>query len=124
MVDDCTCCIVIHDKPINLDRKSSRGLEMKVTCLFFKSFNKLRSLSFFLMQFFGHIIIMLLSKKEKLTNIFLVPLQPGLNRLVLSIEVVHVRNQILDHIHVRQRINLGHFTVNIDFTENKNKKVE
>jgi len=38
-------------------------------------------------------------------------LQPGLDTPVLFIEVVHIRNQVLDNVHVRQRINLGSLVI-------------
>ena len=38
-------------------------------------------------------------------------LKPGLNRGILLIEVGHVSNQILDHIHVRKRTNRRHLVV-------------
>ena len=34
-------------------------------------------------------------------------LQPRLDAAVLLVEVVHVRHQVLDHVHVRQRVYLG-----------------
>jgi len=38
-------------------------------------------------------------------------LQPGLDTPVLFIEVVHIRNQVFDNVHVRQRINLGSLVI-------------
>lgn len=37
----------------------------------------------------------------------LVALQPRLDGLVLAVEVGEVRHQVLDHVHVRQRVDLG-----------------
>jgi hypothetical protein len=34
-------------------------------------------------------------------------LQPRLNAAVLLVEVAHVRDQVLDHVHVRERVNLA-----------------
>ena len=36
-----------------------------------------------------------------------VPLQPGLDGPVLLVEIVHVRHQVLDDVHVGQRVHLG-----------------
>ena len=33
-------------------------------------------------------------------------LKVGLNRLVLSVEIIHVRNEILDNVHMRKGMNL------------------
>ena len=48
---------------------------------------------------------------------FVISLQPRLNRLVLLIKVVHVRNEIFDDIHVRERVDFRYFGIGIDFTE-------
>ena len=39
-------------------------------------------------------------------------LEPGLNRLVLLVEIVHVGHKILNHIHVRKRVDLDCNTPN------------
>jgi len=46
--------------------------------------------------------------------VLVVSLQPGLNAPVLFIEVVHVRDEILDNIHVRKRVDLGGLVVGLD----------
>jgi len=46
--------------------------------------------------------------------VLIVSLQPGLNAPVLFIEVVHVRDEILDNIHVRQRVDLGGLVVGLN----------
>ena len=46
---------------------------------------------------------------------FVIPLQPRLNRFVLLIKVVHVRNEIFDDIHVRKWVDLGDFGISVDF---------
>ena len=35
-----------------------------------------------------------------------IPLQPGLDTSVLLVEIVHVRHQVLHHVHVRQWVDL------------------
>mmetsp|Transcript_14006 Transcript_14006/g.27312 ORF Transcript_14006/g.27312 Transcript_14006/m.27312 type:complete len:232 (+) Transcript_14006:129-824(+) len=40
-------------------------------------------------------------------------LKPGLNGAVLLVEISHIGNQILDNIHVRQRVNLGHISTRL-----------
>lgn len=40
---------------------------------------------------------------------FIFSLEPRLNGAILFVEIIHVRNQILDDVHVGQRINLGRF---------------
>jgi hypothetical protein len=42
-------------------------------------------------------------------------LKPRLNGLVLLVEVVHVRHQILDDIHVRQRVDLERLAARVSF---------
>lgn len=44
------------------------------------------------------------------------PLEPGLDRSVLIVEMVHVRHQVLDHVHVGQGIDLGNLVACLDFT--------
>jgi hypothetical protein len=46
-------------------------------------------------------------------------LEPRLNGLVLLIKVVHVGYQILDDVHVRQRVNFQSFVASINFAEKK-----
>lgn len=39
-------------------------------------------------------------------KIYLLALQPRLDRAILVVKVVHVRNQVLHHVHMRQRVHL------------------
>ena len=41
-------------------------------------------------------------------------LEPGLDAPVLLVEVVHVWHQVLDHVHVRQRVDLGGLVVGLN----------
>ena len=47
--------------------------------------------------------------------LLVVPLQPGLDRAVLLVELVHVRHQVLDNVHMRQRVDLGGLVARVDF---------
>lgn len=54
---------------------------------------------------------------------FVLPLQPRLDALVLVVEVVHVGHQVLDDVHVRQRVDLGRLvTARVDLTVNKTQR--
>jgi len=46
-----------------------------------------------------------------------VALQPGLNGTILLVKVVHVGNQVLDDVHVRQWVNLRSLVVALNFAE-------
>jgi hypothetical protein len=51
-------------------------------------------------------------------------LQPRLNRFVLSIEIAHIRHQILYNIHVRKRMNLYRLVqICINFTVERLKNL-
>jgi hypothetical protein len=53
-------------------------------------------------------------------DVAVLALQVRLDRLVLSVEVAHVRHEVLDDEHVRQRVNLGLLVcVIIDFAIKK-----
>lgn len=54
---------------------------------------------------------------------FVLPLQPWLDALVLVVEVVHVGHQVLDDVHVRQRVDLGRLvTARVDLTVNNTQR--
>ena len=46
--------------------------------------------------------------------LLVLPLQPGLDALVLLVEVVHVGHQVLDHVHVRQGVDLGGLVIGLN----------
>lgn len=52
-------------------------------------------------------------------KIYLLALQPRLDRAILVVEVVHIRNQVLHHVHMRQRVHLGRLVqiVGIDLAD-------
>lgn len=47
--------------------------------------------------------------------VFIVSLKPRLNGFVLFIKVVHVRDEILDDVHVRKWVDLGDLGVGVNF---------
>ena len=49
--------------------------------------------------------------------LLVLPLQPGLDALVLLVEVVHVGHQVLHHVHVRERVDLGGLVISLDLGE-------
>jgi len=48
-------------------------------------------------------------------GLLVAPLEPGLDGLVLLVEVVHVRHQILDDVHVRQGVDLEGLGAGVGF---------
>merc|ERR1719232_64292 len=46
--------------------------------------------------------------------LLILSLEPGLNTPVLLVEVVHIRHQVLDNIHVRKRIDFGGFVISFN----------
>ena len=50
-------------------------------------------------------------------------LQPGLNGLVLRVEVVQVRNEVLDDVHVRQGVDLDRLVAGVSFAAKMKKNL-